>query len=68
MPRMKFSTRAKYKGAYHDALVPFDVDGADVPELQKQGGVLIEEPQNAPDVPEHKDAPKDAKKGKGRKG
>ena len=41
MPQMKFNTRVKYGGRYIAALMPFEVDGADVAELQKRGGVLI---------------------------
>ena len=41
MPKMKFNTRVKYKGTYHKGLEPFDVDEADVEEMQKFGGVLL---------------------------
>lgn len=43
MPKMKFNTRIKYKGAVHKGLEPFDVDEADVSEMQTRGGVLIVE-------------------------
>ncbi len=43
MKQMKFNTRVKYKGAYWPALEPFDVDDADVPEMQARGGVVIVE-------------------------
>lgn len=43
MPVMKFNTRIKYKGEVHKGLEPFDVDEADVPEMQTRGGVLIVE-------------------------
>lgn len=41
--KMKFNTRLKYNGAYYPALVPIEVIAEDVPELQKIGGVIIEE-------------------------
>lgn len=43
MPKMKFNTRVKYKGTVYKGLEPFDVDEADVSELQTRGGVLIVE-------------------------
>lgn len=41
--KMKFNTRLKYKGAYYPALVPIEVNPEDLPELQRIGGVIIEE-------------------------
>lgn len=41
MQKMKFNTRIKYKGTIHKGLEPFDVDEADVPEMQARGGVII---------------------------
>ena len=61
MPKMKFNTRVKYKGTVYKGLEPFDVDEADVPEMQARGGVIIiesepkpkaQEPEKAPDKPE----------------
>lgn len=62
MPKMKFNTRIKYKGEFHKGLEPFDVDEADVPEMQTRGGVLIveaegpkrkvPEPEKATDKPD----------------
>lgn len=60
MPRMQFNTRVKYNNAYHNALEPFNVDNADVPELQSEGGILITENKEVPK--EHPKAPTDSKK------
>ena len=51
---MKFNTRVKYNNAYHNALEPFEVEEADVQELQRMGGVLIAETTNEdPKAPEN---------------
>lgn len=62
MPRMKFNTRVKYNNAYHNALEPFDVNDADVPELQGEGGVLIVENMDKDAPKEHPKAPDDSQK------
>lgn len=61
MPKMKFNTRIKYKDVIHNGLEPFDVDDADVPEMQTRGGVLIvkNEPPKPSDKPDE-----DRKRGK----
>lgn len=43
MPKMKFNTRVKYKGTVYKGLEPFEVDESDVAEMQKYGGVIINE-------------------------
>lgn len=71
MPVMKFNTRIKYKGAVHKGLEPFDVDAADVAEMQARGGVLIVESEppkpkaNAPDKAQ--DKPDENQKSRGKK-
>ena len=75
MPKMKFNTRVKYKGTVYKGLEPFDVDEADVPEMQARGGVLIvehqptkpkaQEPEKAPDKPEDGQKQREKKKAAG---
>lgn len=48
MPKMKFNTRVKYKGTVYKGLEPFDVDEADMPEMQARGGVIIVESEPKP--------------------
>ena len=72
MATMKFNSRVKYKEAYHNGLEPFEVDEADVAELQKAGGVLIVEPKGEPEPEKPEEAPEpekpeDVPKPKGRK-
>ena len=74
MPKMKFNTRIKYKDVVHKGLEPFDVDEADVPELQTRGGVLIvesEQPKPKDEAPKPDDAqeekPGEVSKPKGKK-
>lgn len=72
MAIMKFNSRVKYKEAYHNGLEPFEVDEADVAELQKAGGVLIVEPKGEPEPEKPEEAPEpekpeDVPKPKGRK-
>lgn len=72
MATMKFNSRVKYKEVYHNGLEPFEVDEADVAELQKAGGVLIVEPKGEPEPEKPEEAPEpekpeDVPKPKGRK-
>lgn len=71
MPKMKFNTRVKYKGTVYKGLEPFDVDEADVPELQARGGVIIVEPKPKANAPKDEDAqeekPGEVSKPKGKK-
>ena len=43
MPKMKFNTRVKYKGAIFGGLEVFEVDDQDVKEMQARGGVVVVE-------------------------
>lgn len=74
MPKMKFNTRVKYKGTVYKGLEPFDVDEADVPEMQAHGGVIIvesepkqkaQEPEKAPDKPDDSQKQRGKKKAAG---
>lgn len=72
MPQMKFNTRVKYGGRYIAALMPFEVDGADVAELQKRGGVLIvdstaKKPEEKPSASEEKPGATEEKPKRGKK-
>lgn len=40
MVKMHFPTAVKYNGKDYNAFVPFDVKDADVPELERKGGVI----------------------------
>ena len=62
MPKMKFNTRVKYKNNYYKALEPFEVDCADVQELQEQGGVVIVDECRAQECGGQEDCSKKNKK------
>lgn len=67
MPKMKFNTRIKYKGTVHKGLEPFEVDDADVKELQHRGGVLIvEKEHDKPKALEPEKTPDENQKPKGK--
>ena len=51
MGKMKFQTRVKYKDAFYNGLVPFDVDEDDIKALQEQGGVLLVDSTEKPERP-----------------
>jgi hypothetical protein len=40
MVKMHFPTAVKYNGEDYDAFVSFDVRDADVPELERKGGII----------------------------
>ncbi len=58
MPPMKFNTRIKYKGAIYNGLEPFEVEEADVAEMQMAGGVILEEPKPEEPPKAENEAPK----------